>query len=110
MVSFSLQAADVLDGEGISARVVNVSSMKPTDKAALGALARGMKGVVTAEEHSLIGGLATLIQEVLQGQSLPLRTVGIEDRFGQSAHSYEDLIQVYGLTSGHIAAAVRQLA
>jgi transketolase len=109
MVSFALQAADALAGEGISARVVNVSSMKPADKAALAALAQGMRGVVTAEEHSLIGGLAALIQEVLQGQSLPLKTVGIEDRFGQSAHSYEDLIQVYGLTSEHIAAAVRQL-
>jgi transketolase len=109
MVSFALQAADVLAGEGISVRVVNVSCMKPADKAALAALAQGMKGVVTAEEHSLIGGLATLIQEVLQGQSLTLRTVGIEDRFGQSAHSYEDLIQVYGLTSEHIAVAVRQL-
>jgi transketolase len=109
MVSFALQAADGLAGEGISVRVVNVSSMKPADKAALAVLAQGMRGVVTAEEHSLVGGLAALIQEVLQGQSLPLRTVGIEDRFGQSAHSYEDLIQVYGLTSEHVAAAVRQL-
>jgi transketolase len=64
-----------------------------------------MKGVVTAEEHSVIGGLASLIQEVLQGRSIPMKAVGIDDRFGQSAHSYEDLLQAYGLTSDHIAAA-----
>ena len=54
-------------------------------------------------------GLASLIQEVLYGQSLPVKSIGIDDRFGQSAHSYEDLLQAYGLTPAHIAAAVRQL-
>jgi transketolase len=109
MVSSALTAADTLDGEGVSLRVVNVSSMKPANKAVLAAWTDGMKGVVTAEEHSLIGGLASLIHDVLQGQPMPLRSVGINDRFGQSAHSYEDLLQVYGLTPEHIAAAVRQL-
>jgi transketolase len=80
MVSSALTAADMLDGEGVSLRVVNVSSMKPANKAVLAALTHGMKGVVTAEEHSLIGGLASLIQEVLQGRSMPLRSVGINDR------------------------------
>jgi transketolase len=108
MVSHALMAADLLAGEGIALRVVNVSSMKPADKAALAALADGMKGVVTAEEHSLIGGLASLIQEVIQGRPVPMKTIGIDDRFGQSAHSYDDLLQAYGLTPAHIAAAVRQ--
>jgi transketolase len=109
MVSLALAAADLLAKDAISLRVVNVSSMKPANKAALAELAQGMKGVVTAEEHSLIGGLASLIQEVLYGQSLPVKSIGIDDRFGQSAHSYEDLLQAYGLTPAHIAAAVRQL-
>ena len=109
MVSFAITAAEMLESDGISVRVANISSMKPADKAAIAALAHGMTGVVTAEEHSLIGGLATLIQETLLGQSIPIRTIGINDRFGQSAHSYEDLIEVYGLTPGHIATAVRQL-
>ena len=109
MVSSALAAADILSGEGISLRVVNVSSMKPVDKKALAALADGTRGVVTAEEHSLIGGLAALIREVLQGRSVPMKAIGIDDRFGQSAHSYEDLLQVYGLTPAHIAAAVRQV-
>jgi transketolase len=109
MVSMALAAADILAKEGISLRVVNVSSLKPANKAALAELAHGMKGVVTAEEHSLIGGLATLIQEALVGQPLPMKSIGIDDRFGQSAHSYEDLLQAYGLTAAHIAAAVKAI-
>jgi transketolase len=109
MVSTALTAAGMLEKVGISVRVVNVSSMKPVNKSALAVLTHGVKGVVTAEEHSLIGGLATLVQEVLQGQALPMRSIGIEDKFGQSAHSYDDLLQVYGLTPAHIAAAARQL-
>ena len=110
MVSLALEAAGILSDAGISTRVVNVSSMKPVDMAALAALADGMKGVVSAEEHSLIGGLASLIREALQGRAVPMRTIGIDDRFGQSAHRYEDLLQAYGLTPAHIAAAVRQAA
>jgi transketolase len=109
MVSFAITAAEMVESDGISVRVVNVSSMKPADIPAIAALTHGMKGVVTAEEHSLIGGLASLIQETLSGHSMPVRTIGIKDRFGQSAHSYEDLIEVYGLTPGNIAAAIRQL-
>jgi transketolase len=107
MVSFALEAADMLEKEGISVRVVNVSSMKPVDRSAIETFAHGMKGVVTAEEHSLVGGLASLIQEILQGQVIPMKAIGIDDSFGQSAHSYEDLAQAYGLTPAHIAAAVR---
>jgi len=110
MVSLALEAAGILSVAGISTRVVNVSSMKPVDMAALAALADGMKGVVSAEEHSLIGGLASLIREALQGRAVPISAIGIDDRFGQSAHSYEDLLQAYGLTPAHIAAAVRQAA
>jgi transketolase len=110
MVSQALTAADMLADSGISVRVVNVSSMKPVDQAALAMLADGMKGVVTAEEHSRIGGLASLMCDVLQGRAVPMRSVAIEDRFGQSAHSYADLLEAYGLTAAHIAAAIRQLA
>jgi transketolase len=108
MVSLALTAAGMLTAEGISLRVVNVSSMKPADMAALAAFTDGMKGVVTAEEHSLIGGLAALIREVIQGRPVPMKAIGIDDRFGQSAHSYDDLLQAYGMTAAHIAAAVRQ--
>ena len=107
MVSLALAAAEILEKEGVSLSVVNVSSMKPADKTALARFADGMRGVVTAEEHSLIGGLATLISECLQGRAVAMKSIGIGDRFGQSAHSYEDLLEAYGLTPAHIAAAVR---
>jgi transketolase len=110
MVSMAVAAAEKLADAGISLRVINVSSMKPVDKVALAALADGMKGVVTLEEHSRIGGLASLISEVLQGRTVPMRSIAIDDRFGQSAHSYDDLLQAYGLTQAHIADTVRQLA
>jgi transketolase len=109
MVSMALAAADILADSGVSVRIVNVSSMKPVDREAVIAFTDGMRGVVTAEEHSRIGGLSSLICEILQGRSLPLRSVAIDDRFGQSAHCYEDLVEAYGLTPAHIAAAVRQL-
>jgi transketolase len=109
MVSHALESAEMLAGEGISIRVVNVSSMKPVNRNEIAAFADGMKGVVTAEEHSIIGGLASLVGEALQGRSIAMKSIGIKDRFGQSAHSYEDLLQAYELTPSHIAAAARQL-
>lgn len=109
MVSLALHAADIVAAEGLSLRIVNVSSMKPVDKAALRELADGMKGIVTAEEHSLIGGLASLILTTLRGITIPVESIGIRDCFGQSAHSYEDLLEAYGLTPGHIADAVRRV-
>ena len=109
MVSLALEAADIVAVQGLSLRVVNVSSVKPVDGAALRALSDGMKGVVTAEEHSLIGGLASLILTTLHGIKVPIASVGIRDVFGQSAHSYKDLLSAYGLTPKHIADAVLQV-
>ena len=109
MVSKAVAAAESLASKGISLRVVNVSSMKPVDKAALTALTEGMKGIVTVEEHSLIGGLGSLIAEVFRGRGIPMKSIGIEDRFGQSAQSYDELLEVYGLTAAHIASTVEDM-
>jgi transketolase len=109
MVGRALDAADALEKEGISLRVVNISSMKPVDAHAIRAFAGEVRGIVTAEEHSLIGGLSSLIRDVLHGITVPIQSIGIQDRFGQSAHSYEDLMQEYGLTPVHIADAARRL-
>jgi transketolase len=110
MLSEALVAAESLDAEGISLRVVNVSTLKPADEAAIQACAQGMKGIVTAEEHSLIGGLASLITFACRGSGIPIKCVGIKDEFGQSAQSYKDLQEAYGLTSEHIAACSLELA
>ncbi len=107
MVSKALEAAEKLSAEGISIRVVNVSTLKPADESALRGLAQGMKGVVTAEEHSLIGGLASVVTYALRGMGVPVFPIGIEDRFGQSAYGYEELLSHYGLTTESIVRSAK---
>jgi transketolase len=109
MVSKALQAAEMLEKENISVRVVNMSSLKPVDEDEIKKMASGMKGIVTAEEHSLIGGLASVITYILRGSGIPVIPVGIEDRFGQSAHSYDELLEEYGLTADKIVNSVQKL-
>jgi transketolase len=109
MVSRAIQAAEQLEKESVSARVVNVSSLKPIDENGIKKFASGMKGIVTAEEHSLIGGLANVITYILRGSGIPVSAIGIEDKFGQSAHDYDELLEAYGLTADNIVRSVREL-
>jgi transketolase len=109
MVSKAVRASEKLEKEGVSVRVVNVSSLKPTDENDIKKFSSGVKGIVTVEEHSLIGGLASVITYILRGSGVPFMTIGIEDRFGQSAHSYDELLAAYGLTEDNIASSVRKL-
>jgi transketolase len=108
-VSEAIWAAEALAREGISVRVVNVGTVKPADENAVREFARGMRGIVTAEEHSVIGGLAGLITWVFKGAGTPMRCIGVQDRFGQSAFTYAELQEEYGLAAAHIAQAVREL-
>jgi transketolase len=107
MVSKALEAAETLSAEGVSLRVVNVSTLKPANESVLRELAQGMKGVVTAEEHSLIGGLASVVTYALRGLGVPVHTIGIEDRFGQSSYGYEELLSHYGLTTENIVRSAK---
>ena len=109
MVFKALKAAEALEKEGISLRVVNVSTLKPIDEEAIKELAGGVKGIVTAEEHSIIGGLASAITFILRGQAVPIEAVAIKDCFGQSALSYEQLLENYGLTDTAIIEAVKKV-
>jgi transketolase len=109
MVAEALQAAELVEREGVSVRVVNVSTLKPADQAALCALGKGMRGIVTVEEHSVIGGLGSLMAYVLRGSGTPMTCLGIDDEFGQSAQSYEELLAAYGLTCSRISAAILEL-
>jgi len=109
MVGPALKAAAELEKEGISARVVNVSTLKPFDDNAIINLAKGMKGVVTAEEHSYIGGLASAVSYALRNTPVPLEAVAIDDRFGQSAESHQELLDYYGLNSEGIVQKARQV-
>jgi len=98
MVSKALAAAESLEKEGISLRVVNVSSLKPLDEPAIKELASGVKGIITAEEHSVIGGLTSAITYILRGNGTPIEPVAIMDVFGQSGIDHDELLEKYGLT------------
>jgi transketolase len=109
MIYKALKAAETLEKEGVSLRVVNVSTLKPIDEEAIKKLASGVKGVVTVEEHTIIGGLASAIAFILRGTAMPIEAVAIQDCFGQSALSYEQLLEHYGLTDTDIVKAVKKV-
>ena len=108
MVLKAVEAAELLKGK-ISVRVVNVSTLKPLNTEKIKELTRDMKGVVTAEEHSVIGGLGSAIAQALCKDNKPIEFVGVEDTFGSSAHSYEDILENLGLTADHIADAIEKI-
>ena len=101
MVHEALKAAAMLEKEGISAAVVSFGSVKPLDKDTILAMAGKVKGIVTAEEHTVLGGFGSAVAEVVCGQNVKFAMVGIEDRFGQSGQP-DELFQAYGLTAEHI--------
>lgn len=109
MVSQAVKAAEELEHEGISVRVVNVSTIKPLDTAALLRYCAGMKGVVTAEEHNIYGGLGSAVCEALSASRLPIEMLGINDSFGLSAENYTLLLERYHLMPADIAAKVRKV-
>ena len=109
MVSEALQAAELLQSEGISCRVVDMHTIKPLDEAEVLAAAAECGCIVTAEEHSVIGGLGSAVAElVCEAAPRPVRIVliGMKDEFGQSGKP-EELLRFYHMTSEDIAEAVR---
>ena len=109
MVEKALAAAVILEKDGISAKVASVGTMKPFNYDGVVELAKGMKGVVTAEEHSYIGGLAAATALALRRRSVPMDYVALDDTFGESALKTEDLQVAYGLTADSIAAKAKNL-
>jgi transketolase len=110
MVSRSLQAAEELAKDGIACGVVNASTVKPIDREAVIEHTRGVRAIVTAEEHTIIGGLGASVVEALRKEPhAPVEFVGVEDRFGISASSYEEILVEFGLTAEAIGGAVRSL-
>ena len=102
MIPRALAAAEQLKAEGIDAAVVNMHTIKPIDEECILRMAKQCKGIVTAEEHSIIGGLGSAVAEVLAGQSdVKFARVGIMDQFGQSG-TPDALFEEYGLTAENI--------
>ncbi len=103
----TLEAADALKGEGISALVLHVPTLKPLDVEAIVAAADRTGLVVTAEEHSILGGLGGAVAEVLcEHRPTPLLRVGVKDVYAESAPN-DDLLRRYGLTAQHVVDAAR---
>lgn len=109
MVGMALEAAKELEGK-ISVKVVNISTIKPMNKEAVINLVKDCKAVVTAEEHSIVGGLGSAISEVLCKECKPIEYVGVNDTFGSSAHNYKDVLNYYGLTKESIVKAIEKMA
>ena len=109
MVWKSVEAAAMLKAEGVSVEVINVSSLKPLKKSEILKYVAGKKAIVTADESTKIGGLGSAIAALIIGEvNLPFEQIGINDEFGTSAHSYEELLTRFGVNDQHIAAAVRK--
>lgn len=108
MVAEALKARDLLKAEAIDAGVINMSTIKPLDEAALIDAAKRCGAIVTAEEHSIIGGLGGAVAEVLSGSCpVPLVRVGVKDAFGTSGDG-DGLMKHYGLSAGDIVSAVKE--
>lgn len=107
MVNEALLAAEELKAEGIDARVINIHTIKPIDKDILVKAAKETGAIVTAEEHSVIGGLGSAVTEVLSELCpVPVLRLGVEDTFGKSGPAVE-LLKIFGLDAKHIAEKAR---
>ena len=108
MVNEAIMAHEELKAQGINARVINMATIKPIDKDIIIAAAKETGAIVTAEEHSIIGGLGSAVSEVV-GEECPVRVkkVGVKDVFGQSGNPKE-LLKHYGLTATDIVKSVKE--
>jgi transketolase len=108
MVAEALKAAEILEKDGIDAMVINIHTIKPIDEEVI-LKAAECGAIVTAEEHSIIGGLGSAVAEVLsEKKPVPIKRIGIKDVFGMSGKP-EELMKAYGLTAEDIAEAARSL-
>lgn len=104
MVQMSLKAAEILKEKGISARVIDMVSLKPIDEELIVKAAKETGCIVTAEEHNIIGGLGSLVASVTAKKApVPVRMVGVEDSFGKSG-TVAAVLEKYGLTVDNVVA------
>tara|TARA_B100001146_G_scaffold976_1_gene856 strand:+ start:3232 stop:4206 length:975 start_codon:yes stop_codon:yes gene_type:complete len=111
-VKMALDAANMLQQDGISCRVIDCFSIKPIDRDLLEKSARETGSIVTCEEHNIIGGFGSAVSEVVsESYPVPIRRIGVQDKFGESARDNEipQLLEKHGLTSINIAKAVKEV-
>ena len=104
-----LKAAKALEAQGISVRVVNMSTIKPIDKDCIIKCSNDTKGIISVEDHNIIGGLGSAISEVLSSNNpSPMEFVGVHDEFGESGEP-DELAEKYGVDSSAIILAAKKL-
>ena len=109
-VGLALKASEEAAEEGISVEVLDMHTLKPIDRDSIIRSAKRTGAIVTVEEHSVIGGLGSAVSEVLgEEAAVPIERVGIQDRFGQSALDYNELLREYGITVENILAAIKRV-
>ena len=109
LVGPAVEGAKELAQAGISARVINMASIKPIDKDAIVKAAQETGAILTAEEHNVLGGLGSAVAEVVvQEAPVPMAFVGVQDSFGESG-TPKELMAKYGLTAKDIVAAAKKL-
>ena len=109
MVQKAIEASKQLETEGIKARVINMSTIKPIDREIIIKAAKETKGIVTAEEHSIIGGLGAMVSAVVCSECpTKVKMVGIQDSFGESG-TPDELMKKYKLTSDEIILKVKEM-
>ena len=109
MVNEALEAAKLLEADGIDAAVINVHTLKPIDAECVTKYAEKCGKVVTIEEHSVIGGLGDTVADVLMGKvNCKFKKIGVNDQFGQSGKA-ADVLREYGLTADQIAEVVKKV-
>ena len=109
MLADSLEAAEILAREGIKVRLLDMHTIKPIDEKAIISAAKETGAIVTVEDSSIIGGLGGAVSEVVvENCSVPVKRVGIKDRFGQSG-TVAELKVAYELTANDIAKALKEV-
>ncbi|MGI6727106.1 MAG: transketolase family protein [Anaerovoracaceae bacterium] len=109
MVNEALTAAEALVEQGLDIRVIDMHTIKPIDEAAIIKAAKETKGIITAEEHTVMGGLGSAVAEVVvRNCPVPMDFIGIKDMFGQSGKPAE-LLKEYNLTAEDIKASVLRM-
>ena len=108
MVIRALEAADLLDNNGIRARVLDMHTLKPVDKGAVIKAAEQTGAIVTVEDHNILNGLGSAVAEVIvENRPVPMERIGLRDTFAESGE-YEELLEKYGLNTRHITEAARK--
>ena len=108
MVGESLKAAEQLAEAGIDARVINIHTIKPIDAELLQKAAKETGRIVTAEEHSIIGGLGDAVCEAIRENPVPVTKIGVNDCFGYSGPAV-DLLKDFGLCADHVVEVVKEV-